>query len=152
MSNNKTEITEQDRKKVLNAYTDACNNILRLFCEKHEYGYGHPDTYWLDEYCSCAMIGDYSVDLQTMIDDLKMDAPEEEFIQWYDYTLELGMIDPSITTPNFKSWVEGCPRYSEKWMEKLRQRARRVQEAEERVREAQKDLDELIRESKNLKY
>ena len=143
---------EHSSADALAAYTAACNDILRLFCEKHEYGYGHPDTYWLDDYCGCAMIGDYAVDLQTMIDDLKMDAPEEEFIRWYDYSNELKMIDLSITTPNFKSWVEGCPRYSEQWMEKLRQGARRVQEAEGRVREAKKLLDEIIREAKNLRY
>lgn len=112
------EITISGIGEAITDYTAACDNILRLFCEKHEYGYGHPDTYWPDDYCGCAMIGDYAVDLQTMIDDLKMDAPEEEFIRWYDYCLEAH--DLGITSPNFRSWVKGCPRVPEERLQRLR--------------------------------
>ena len=128
----------------ITAYAAACDNILRLFCEKHEMHYDSTD--WVSyEPGTIAMIGDYFVDMATMLTDLKMNAPEEEFIQWYDYTLELGMIDPSITTPNFEHWLRGCPRYSQEHINGLRRAALRVQEAKN-------SLDELIRESKNLKY
>jgi hypothetical protein len=44
-------------------------------------------------------------------------VPEEEFTKWYDYNLvahEFG-----FTTPNFESWLRGCPRVSEETFKKL---------------------------------
>ena len=126
------------------SYNVACNNILRLFCEKHEMHYD-PSDWVADEPGSIAMIGDYAVDMATMLTDLKMDAPEEEFIRWYDYTLELGVIDATIPTPNFEHWLRGCPRYSQEHINGLRRAALRVQDAKNL-------LDELVREAKNQKF
>lgn len=139
MVNNEHSIGE-----AITDYTAACDNILRLFCEKHELHYD-PNDWIAEEPGGCAMIGDYAVDMATMLTDLKMDAPEEEFIRWYDYTLELGVIDATIPTPNFEHWLRGCPRYSQEQINGLRRAALRVQEAKNL-------LNELIREAKNQRF
>lgn len=98
-------------------YTRGCTQYLALFCKKH--GFSTCDTYWVgNEPGDVAIIGDYSADMRTIIDDLEMDAPEEEFIKWYDYCLEAH--DLGIDSPNFRSWVKGCPRIPEERLQRLR--------------------------------
>jgi hypothetical protein len=98
-------------------YRQVCNQYLALFCEKH--GYDLHDAEWVGgEPGDIATIGDYYVGMRTIIDDLEMDAPEEEFIKWYDYCLEAH--DLGITSPNFRSWVKGCPRIPEERLQRLR--------------------------------
>ena len=144
MSDNKwptlKDISEHIRKVALNDYTVACNQLLRLFCDKHEYDYD-PMGWVAGEPGTIASIGDYFVDMATIIADIKMEAPEDEFLKWYDYTLELGTINPTIPTPNYESWLRGCPRYSEEHIASLRRSAQRVEEAKQA-------LEELIRETK----
>lgn len=98
-------------------YTRGCTQYLALFCKKH--GYSTYDTEWVcGEPGDIAIIGDYSADMRTIIDDLEMDAPEEEFIKWYDYCIEAH--DLGIDSPNFRSWVKGCPRIPEERLQRLR--------------------------------
>lgn len=98
-------------------YTRGCTQYLALFCKKH--GYSTYDTEWVGgEPGDIAIIGDYYVGMRTIIDDLEMDAPEEEFIKWYDYCLEAHELD--IASPNFRSWVKGCPRIPEERLQRLR--------------------------------
>ena len=98
-------------------YRQACNQYLALFCDKH--GYDLRDAEWVGGVLGdIATIGDYFVGMRTIIDDLEMDAPEEEFIRWYDYCLEAH--DLGIDSPNFRSWVKGCPRIPEERLQRLR--------------------------------
>lgn len=98
-------------------YRQACTQYLALFCDKH--GYDLRDAEWVaGEPGDIATIGDYYVDMRTIIDDLEMDAPEEEFIRWYDYRLDTHEL--GITSPNFRSWVKGCPRIPEERLQRLR--------------------------------
>jgi hypothetical protein len=97
-------------------YRQVCNQYLALFCKKH--GYDLRDADWVGgEPGDIATIGDYYVGMRTIIDDLEMDAPEEEFIKWYDYNLVANEF--GFTTPNFESWLRGCPRVSDEASEKL---------------------------------
>lgn len=99
-------------------FVKGCNEYLRLFCEKHDFDYEEAKESWV---ANCVgdvtCVGDIFVGMQTIITDIEMDAPEEEFIKWYDYNLvahEFG-----FTTPNFESWLRGCPRVSEETFRKL---------------------------------
>ena len=99
-------------------FVKGCNEYLRLFCEKHDFDYEEAKESWV---ANCVgdvtCVGDILVGMQTIITDIEMDAPEEEFIKWYDYNLvahEFG-----FTTPNFESWLRGCPRVSEETFKKL---------------------------------
>lgn len=99
-------------------FIKGCNEYLRLFCEKHDFDYEEAKESWV---ANCVgdvtCVGDIFVGMQTIITDIEMDAPEEEFIKWYDYNLvahEFG-----FNTPNFESWLRGCPRVSDETFKKL---------------------------------
>ena len=115
-------------------FVKGCNEYLRLFCEKHDYDYEEAKESWV---ANCVgdvtCVGDIFVGMQTIITDIEMDAPEEEFIKWYYYNLvahEFG-----FTTPNFESWLRGCPRVSEETFKKLQG--------------LKNDLDDAIKEEKD---
>lgn len=106
------------KEKAKEYFVKGCNEYLRLFCEKHDYDYEEAKESWV---ANCVgdvtCVGDIFVGMQTIITDIEMDAPEAEFIKWYDYNLvahEFG-----FTTPNFESWLRGCPRVSEETFKKL---------------------------------
>ena len=96
----------------------GCNECLRVFCEKHDFDFEEAKDSWVGgSIGEITMCGDYYVAMPTIIADIEHDAPEEEFIKWYDYNLvahEFG-----FNTPNFESWLLGCPRVSEETFKKL---------------------------------
>lgn len=106
------------KDKAKEYFVKGCNEYLRLFCEKHDFDYEEAKESWV---ANCVgdvtCVGDIFVGMQTIITDIEMDAPEEEFVKWYDYNLvahEFG-----FNTPNFESWLRGCPRVSEETFNKL---------------------------------
>lgn len=106
------------KEKAREYFVKGCNEYLRLFCEKHDFDYEEAKESWV---ANCVgdvtCVGDIFVGMQTIIADIEMDAPEAEFIKWYDYNLvahEFG-----FNTPNFESWLKGCPRVSEETFKKL---------------------------------
>lgn len=106
------------KDKAREYFVKGCNEYLRLFCEKHDFDYEEAKESWV---ANCVgdvtCVGDIFVGMQTIITDIEMDAPEEEFIKWYDYNLvahEFG-----FNTPNFESWLRGCPRVSDETFKKL---------------------------------
>ena len=106
------------KEKAREYFVKGCNEYLRLFCEKHDFDYEEAKESWV---ANCVgdvtCVGDIFVGMQTIITDIEMDAHKEEFIKWYDYNLvahEFG-----FTTPNFESWLRGCPRVSEETFKKL---------------------------------
>lgn len=99
-------------------YRRGCTQYLALFCKKH--GYDTYDAEWVGgEPGDIATIGDYYVDMRTIIDDLEMDVPEEEFIRWYDYCLEADTL--GLDSPNYRSWLKGYPRIPEDRLQRLRE-------------------------------
>jgi hypothetical protein len=114
-------------------FVKGCNEYLRLFCEKHDFDYEEAKESWV---ANCVgevtCVGDIFVGMQTIITDIEMDALKDEFIKWYDYNLvahEFG-----FNTPNFESWLRGCPRVSEDTFKKLQG--------------LKNDLDDAVREEK----
>lgn len=127
----------KQREELRQAYSDACNNYLKAWCEKHDLPM-EDDPWVAQEPGGIALIGDYFVDMQTILTDIDMDAPEEEWWNWYDYSLEtseVGLPDKC----NFKSWLMGCPRYSEEALE-------RIAELRKSVNKAQDILERAIKE------
>jgi hypothetical protein len=122
--------------KLKSSYEKACNEYLKSFCKKNGYDY---DPYcWVgNDVGGIAAISDSCfVDMQTVRTDIDMDAPEGEFLKWYDYCLELRLLGVE-SMPNFRNWLKGCPRKSESEMEELRQ-------AHQRVEDAKRMLEELL--------
>lgn len=121
------------KEKAREYFVKGCNEYLRLFCEKHDYDYEEAKNSWV---ANCVgdvtCVGDIFVGMQTIITDIEMDAPEEEFIKWYDYYLEA--YEFGFNTPNFESWLRGCPRVSD--------------EAFKRLQALKNNLDDAIKEEK----
>lgn len=114
-------------------FVKSCNEYLRLFCEKHDYDYEEARESWV---ANCVgdvtCVGDIFVGMQTIITDIEMDASKDEFLKWYDYNLVADHF--GFTTPNFDSWLRGCPRVSD--------------EAFKKLQGLKNDLDDAIKEEK----
>lgn len=119
-----------DKEKLKKDYENACNAYLEAFCEKHEfYGLDNPETYWIDT-GGIANCGDLTFDMATIVTDIDKEAPEEELLKWYDYTIEASEFNLPI--PNFDHWLIGCPRTPSKWFEDMRAK--------------RKEIDDLLKE------
>lgn len=104
------------------AYDAACNAYADAFCEKHDlYKLGeNAGTFWLcDQPGTVLFAGDLSMDMATITEDINRDAPEGEFIRWYDYTL--AKMEVGETPMNFRAWLDGAPRMSEADIQHIRE-------------------------------
>ena len=121
------------KEKAKEYFVKGCNEYLRLFCEKHDFDYEEAKESWV---ANCVgdvtCVGDIFVGMQTIITDIEMDAPEAEFLKWYGYNLVANEF--GFTTPNFESWLRGCPRVP--------------QESFDKLEALQKDLENAIKEEK----
>lgn len=108
-----------NREQAKDLYNSGCNAYLQLFCEKHGYDYEDAKDSWVaNEVGGIACINDYFVDMQTIITDVEHCSDESEFIKWYDYCIEADEF--GLTTPNYSSWLKGCPRTSPESFDNLR--------------------------------
>lgn len=131
---NDSKMNAKDICFALQAYCDACNRVLEAFCEKHEFDYNEARKNWVgNEVGGIAAVGDYFFSMDTMTTDLSEDAPEEQLLAWYDYATDCSMLE--LPTVNYRSWLHGCPRYSEEAREHLRQLQSEWKEAERIMRE-----------------
>lgn len=113
---NNSETFNKEKAKQL--YEDGCNAYLQLFCEKHEFDFEDAKDCWVSgDVGGITSCGDYFVDMWTMIDDIELDAPEEDFFKWHDYCLRANEL--GLDFPNFKSFVKGCPITSEETFKRL---------------------------------
>ncbi len=100
-------------------YNAACNAYLAAFCEKHGYDY-EPDAWVGDDPGGIAEVGDMVVSMADILTDIDRDAPEEEYIKYYDYCMRVGSIcDGELVTPNYDSWLRGCPRIDKEQIARL---------------------------------
>lgn len=106
--------------KLKQNYENACHAYVQAFCDKHEYEY-EPDMWVAGDVGGIICISDLYIGLDDIRIDVDKDAPEDEFIKWYDYTMKLAMLDAKY--PNYDNWLRKCPIKSEAEileMEKLR--------------------------------
>ena len=80
-----------------------------------------------------------------MLTDIDRDAPEEEYIKYYDYCMRVGGIcDGKLNTPNYDSWLRGCPRMDE-------EQIARLEEFQSGIRDAEALLKKELNRLNNLK-
>jgi hypothetical protein len=128
------------KNKAKSLYEEGCNLYLHLFCEKHGFNAEYPDTCWIaNNIGGVAFIGDYLVDMETMRYDIDNDIPEDQWIKWYGYSFECTAL--GLTSPNYKSWLKGCPTYCQEQLDE-------VKRLRNNIHEAQHQLDDYI---KNIK-
>jgi hypothetical protein len=126
-----------NKEKVKQAYESACNAYLKLFCRKHGFGYD-PDAWVGGEPGGMALVADYYIDMTTIREDIDSDAPEAEFIRWYDYSLRAHSL--GITVPNLHNWLNGYPVKSDEELTRL-------EEGRRRIEELKRDFERQIEES-----
>lgn len=130
-------MTEKEKKhelalRAIEGLRAAAVEIANLFAEKHDLPrYDGRDTYFVDDFCDTCMFGDYVFGMQTMMEDLADDLPEEELMRWYDYMLDYASVFGSVDgCPSFRSWCHGAPRVElGPIMEKKRELEEMIQEA-----------------------
>jgi len=126
-----------DKETLKENYKKACDDYLDAFISKH--GFDKNDSWWIADRPGemAQLCDDYCVDMQTIVDDIEMDAPEDEFFKWYEYNLDMQPLKGTVI-PNFRNWVAGCPRKS--------------QEEIERLKELQQKIEKFAKEVVNIKF
>lgn len=125
-----TILMKLTREELRLSYNAVCNAYLAAFCEKHGYDY-EPDAWVGNDPGGIAEVGDLFVSMADMLTDIDRDAPEEEYIKYYDYCMRVGGIcDGKLNTPNYDSWLRGCPRMDEEQIARLEELQRDVRSAE----------------------
>lgn len=114
-------------------FEKGCNEYLRLFCEKHEFDYEDAKEMWVaGDVGSIVCCGDYFVDMQDIITDIEQDAPNGEFENWYEYCFDAHNL--GLTTPNYQSWLKGCPRCNQEEINRLYDLKREFEQAVENAK------------------
>ena len=94
-----------------------------------------------------AEVGDLFVSMADMLTDIDRDAPEEEYIKYYDYCMRVGAIaNGELEIPNYDSWLRGCPRLDEEQIARLEELQRDIRDAELHLRVAIERLNNLKQE------
>lgn len=116
----------------------ACNAYLKAFCEKHDYDY-NPDFWAAGDVGEIVEVSDMFFTLTDIRTDIDRNAPKDQIVAWYDYTLRLHCISPDIPKTNYRSWLMGCPRQDETWFEQM-------EKLHQAVEGAKKNLEECIKQ------
>ncbi len=91
----------------LASYYNACKELAELFCKKHDFYPldGQPDfcSEWVaDRPGEILAAADYFFDMEVIVDDLSLDAPEECLLEWYDYVTALPV---GKSRMNYRTWL-----------------------------------------------
>lgn len=79
------------KTKLKSDYEKACNAYLKAFCKKHGYDYEDAARSWVGgDVGGITECADYIVRMDDIITDIDRDAPEDEFVKYYDYCLRVG--------------------------------------------------------------
>ena len=120
-------------------YEEAVHKYCKAFCEKHGYVYD-PNSWVRNKVGEVVEVADLFIDFCDIRLDIDNDVPPEKFQQWYDYSLEIAMLDDgggNMKQCNYEHWLMGARPYSKEDLEKIR-------EAKKRVAEAEHELDRCI--------
>lgn len=121
-----------------------CNKYLKTFCEKHGYDFDDATNSWVAGFDGTVVLcGDEYVSMEDIIIDIEKDAPEEEFLKWYWYCLDAN--DAGASTPNYSSWLNGCPRLSKEELERYKEKKENLKRIKRNTPDDQK-LIELKKE------
>lgn len=132
--------------KAKRLYEEGCNLYLHLFCEKHGFNAEHPNTYWVtNDIGGVAFIGDYAVDMETIRYDIDHDVPKEQWIKWFDYSSECCTL--GLTYPNFRSWIKGCPTYSQEQFDEIWRLRKNTQDAQRMLDNYLKNIEPFCKQT-----
>lgn len=116
------------------------------FCEKHGFDYADAVRNWAGGAAGgIAECADYYVSMSDILTDIDLDAPEDEYVKYYDYCLRVHSIaNGELMVPNYDSWLRGCPRMDE-------EQIKRLEELQQDIRSAEANLKVEVDRLNNLK-
>lgn len=98
-------------------WADVCDEYLRKFCEKHEFDF--ETAYWVgDEPGTIAYVSDLFVGMEDIRYDIDNNVPEDKFLKWYEYHLEVFELEcefryrniyKDLIKINYPSFCKGAP-------------------------------------------
>lgn len=123
---------KQSRLELRENYDRVCNAYLMAFCEKHGFDYADAAQSWVGgDVGGITLCADYYVSMSDILTDIDLDAPEDEYVKYYDYCLRVHSIaNGELKTPNYASWLRGCPRMDEEQIKRLEELQQDIRSAE----------------------
>lgn len=125
--------TEQLRTAYEKACNDYLNELLKIWELDGHYGYWIGDdvggVYDYD--------GGFTINMDDIIYCVENGVTEQQYYEWQDYICDASEF--GFSTPNFKSWMHGCPRTPRETFEKLRAMKRDLATAVEEEKKRQKE-------------
>lgn len=128
MTSNKLETLKSE-------YTAVVRKYCEVFAEKHELG-EEPFDWVAEDIGGVINFGDnYYFNFDDIRTDIDRDAPIDEIFSWYNHCMRLHTISEDIPTPNYRSWLSGCPRLDEDQIQRLEEAHQAVLNAEAVLRQ-----------------
>lgn len=107
--------------------------MIDVFCQKHDFTLEHQIGYEVFTF------GDRTFNLFDIEYDLFNNLPENEIIEWWDYSYQWSLLDPNHRI-NLHSWHHGCPRRSEEMYKRIAELHGNIIKAEEEMKSELKKL------------
>lgn len=128
-------MTSKELETLRSEYTAVVRKYCEVFAEKHELG-EEPFDWVAEDIGGVINFGDnYYFNFDDIRTDIDRDAPIDEIFSWYNHCLRLHTISGDIPTPNYRSWLSGCPRLDEDQIQRLEKAHWAVMDAEEALRQ-----------------
>lgn len=100
-----------------------------------------PDYYYAGD---ILCVGDYFFNYNDVRYCVDNDVKEQDLFEWYDYCLNIGMIDQSIKTPSLQQWIAGKRGIGQEKLQQLLQLKQSVTDAQ---RQLEKGIEEYLKEN-----
>ena len=123
-----------NRKTLKQNYENACNAYLKAFAEKHDYYYD-PDLWIGRSVGTIIEVSDLFIGMEDIRTDIDTDAPVDEFVKWYDYSLRLHSLGCKGIV-NYENWLRKCPIKTE-------EEVLAIEAAQKRIDELKNELDKM---------
>lgn len=127
-----------EREELKKKYSGIVDEYLKLFCLKHKLNYDEAKCGWVaNEIGDVVCVGDYYIDFEDIRRDIDENVNADEYQKYYDYCVKVG--EYGCTVPNYRSWLAGCPRFSDTQLNEI-EKAHKVAER------AKLELERVIKE------
>lgn len=127
-----------EKRNLKDEFEKIANAYLEAFCKKHGLNYEEAKCGWVaNEVGDVVCVSEYYINFDEIRLDIDKDVDKDEYYKYYDYCVEAA--EYGCTVPNYRSWLAGCPRLSDKQLDEIR----KAHKASEKAR---MELERLIEE------
>lgn len=122
-------------KDLKELYNKVVEEYCIEFCKKYDFDDYDASMWVSDDIGGVLCVSDYFINFSDIKYCIDNNVSWKDFVRWYDYCIDLGMIDTSLPMPNLNSWIHGCPRMSLDDINRLKSAKEAVEEAKRRFEE-----------------